>query len=154
MWSAIAISSSAKMATASPSAGAVMLTPTVWMAVMRRNVTVVVRNAHIANAVMLKTWVHLAAYVSFIPLSSCLTVMFQWVDTAPWMSSSATTLFVNPWAGSVMARTTVATTQMRIPKSAVRIFAFQSLCGQHPWRTFAWMWSSFFLNVSCLVSLS
>lgn len=120
------------MATASPSAGAVMLTPTVWMAVMRRNVTVVVRNAHIANAVMLKTWVHLAAYVSFIPLSSCLTVMFQWVDTAPWMSSSATTLFVNPWAGSVMARTTVATTQMRIPKSAVRIFAFQSLCGQHP----------------------
>lgn len=38
------------MAIASPSAGAVMLTPTVWMAVMRRNVTVVVRNAHIADA--------------------------------------------------------------------------------------------------------
>lgn len=41
------------------------------------------------------------------------------------MSSSATTRFVSPRAGSVTARTTVATTRMRIPKSAVRIFMVQ-----------------------------
>lgn len=111
------------MAIASPSAGAVTPTPTVWMAATRRNVTVVVRNTHLVRHVMLKMWMHSAAYVSFIlPLSS-LTTVLQWADTAPRMSSSATTLSVNPWAGSATARTTVVTTQMRIQRSAVRISA-------------------------------
>lgn len=41
------------------------------------------------------------------------------------MSSSATTRFASPRAGSVTARTTAATTRMRIPKSVVRVFMFQ-----------------------------
>lgn len=44
MWSVTVISFSAKMATASPSAGVVTLMLIVWMAAMRRNVTVAVRN--------------------------------------------------------------------------------------------------------------
>lgn len=72
----------------------------------------------------MKTQVKSAAHVSFIPLFSCLTFMFQWADTAPRMSSSATTLSVNPWVGRVTARTTAVTTLMRIQKSVVRIFVF------------------------------
>lgn len=69
------ISSNAKMAIASPSAGAVMLTQTARTAVMRRNVTVVVRNTCLfspgclSKRVVLKTWMHLAAdlmYRSFL----------------------------------------------------------------------------------------
>ena len=69
--------------------------------------------------------------VSFIPLASSFTFLFQWVDTAPWTSSSATTLFVNPWVGSVTVRTTVETTQMRTQRSVVRIPAFHSIPEDH-----------------------
>lgn len=54
--------------------------------------------------------------VSFVPF-----LLVQWFDTARRMSSSATTRFVSPRAGSVTARTTAATTRMRIPKSVVRM---------------------------------
>lgn len=113
------------MAIASPSAGAVMLMLTAWMAVMRRNVTVVVRNTHIAKHITLKKWMHLAADVMCrLFLLFPFTIVFQWVDTAPWMSFSATTLFVNPLDGCVTARTTVAITPMKIQKSVVRITVY------------------------------
>lgn len=88
-----------------------------------------------------------AMYHSFLsPLS--FTSVSQWVDTAPWTSSSATTLFVSLWVGSVTARTTVETTRTRTRRSVVRIAA---LSVSMPFRTLL-VKSLFFSPVTFLCS--
>lgn len=77
-------------------------------------------------------WIFLTKLILKISASKtndnwALAALFQLVDTAPRMSSSATTPFVNHWAGRVMVRMTVETTLMRTQNSVVRTSAFLTL---------------------------
>lgn len=77
-------------------------------------------------------WIFLTKLILKISASKtddnwALTALFQLVDTAPRMSSSATTPFVNHWAGRVMVRMTVETTLMKTQNSVVRTSAFLTL---------------------------
>lgn len=127
MWSVTAISSSARTATASPSAGAVTPMQTAWTAATRRNATLVVINTRPfvqwqeLKLQMLKKK-HLMNVRTHLYFSPLLSVLFlKWADTAPWTSFSAITLCASLWAGSVMVRTTVETTLMRTQRSVVRL---------------------------------
>lgn len=67
------ISSNAKTATASPSAGAAILMLTVWMAATKRSATVGVRKTRSQAGVVLEMRLHLACNVSFIHSSLILS---------------------------------------------------------------------------------
>lgn len=76
----------------------------------------------------------------------CLRAVCQWVDTAPWMSSSVTTRCVSPWAGTAMERTTAEITQTRTQRSAVSLALPLSIFHTHSFPSYMT-----FLLLHCLL---